>query len=88
MGLRVEEGVVSVDEWQAACASGEMSEAFACGTAAVITPIGEVFSSRGGWKVGGGESGPVTSTLRKALLDIQTGAAPDKHGWLTTMVEA
>lgn len=88
MGLRVEEGVVSVDEWQAASASGEMREAFACGTAAVITPIGEVFSSRGGWKVGGGESGPVTSALRKALLDIQTGAAPDKHGWLMTMVEA
>ena len=63
-----------------------MTEAFACGTAAVITPIGEVKSSHGGWVIGTGKTGPVTAQLRETLLNIQHGLAPDKHGWMHKVV--
>lgn len=86
LGIRAEEGRISVDEWREGCASGEITEVFACGTAAVITPVGEVKSrTSGSWSVGQGGTGPVTTRLRQALLDIQTGAAPDTHNWLHTI---
>jgi len=82
LGYGVEERKVSVDEWRQGCADGTVSEAFACGTAAVITPIGEVRSANGGWKVAGGGSGKVTMRLREALVSIQRGTAPDSHNWM------
>lgn len=83
LGYQVEEGKISVDEWRRDDANGTLTEVFACGTAAVITPVGTVRSASGGWTVGGdGQPGEVTMKLRKALLDLQTGAAPDAHGWL------
>lgn len=86
LGIRAEEGKISVDEWREGCASGEITEVFACGTAAVITPVGEVKSrTSGAWAIGEGGTGPVTARLRQALLDIQTGAAPDTHNWLHTI---
>jgi branched-chain amino acid aminotransferase len=86
LGIRAEEGRISVDEWRDGCAAGEIAEVFACGTAAVITPVGEVKSrTSGSWTIGEGGTGPVTSRLRQALLDIQTGAAPDRHNWLHTI---
>jgi branched-chain amino acid aminotransferase len=82
LGYDVEERLISTDEWRAGNASGEITEVFACGTAAVITPIGSVRSAQADWTVGSGEPGKVTMQLREALLDIQHGAAPDKHGWI------
>ena len=82
MGLEVEEGRISVEEWRAGCADGSLTEVFACGTAAVITPVGAVKSARGDWTVGDGGPGAVSMRLRKALVDIQRGAAPDVHGWM------
>lgn len=83
MGIRAEEGQISIEQWQADAASGELTEVFACGTAAVITPVGEVKTrDRGSWTVSGGNSGPVTMALREQLINIQTGAAPDRHNWL------
>jgi len=82
LGYSVEEGRISVEEWRADNASGELTEVFGCGTAAVITPIGEVRSAAANWTVADGRSGPVTMQLRKALLDVQTGHAPDPHGWM------
>jgi branched-chain amino acid aminotransferase len=73
---------VSVDAWRAGTASGELTEVFACGTAAVITPVGAVKSASHEWTVGDGGTGPVTARLRQALLDIQTGVATDLHGWV------
>jgi branched-chain amino acid aminotransferase len=73
---------VSVDDWRQGNESGEITEVFACGTAAVITPVGEVRSAQAEWRVGDGETGPVTARLRAALLDIQTGRSADQHGWL------
>ncbi len=75
-------GRVSTDEWREGNASGELTEVFACGTAAVITPVGAVRSTEHEWTVGDGGTGPVTARLRQALLDIQTGVAPDRHGWV------
>jgi branched-chain amino acid aminotransferase len=86
LGHTAEEGKVSTDDWQRSNASGELTEVFACGTAAVITPVGHVKSAAGSWTVGDGQPGPVTMQLRKALLDIQTGHAPDKHGWMRQLV--
>jgi branched-chain amino acid aminotransferase len=82
LGYSVEEGRISTDEWQAENASGGITEVFGCGTAAVITPIGEVRSAAGDWTVADGQPGPITMQLRKALLDVQTGRAPDPHGWM------
>ena len=83
LGIRAEEGQISVDDWREGCASGEITETFACGTAAVITPVGAVKSrTSGSWEVSDGGIGEVTLRLRQALLDIQTGAVPDRHNWL------
>ncbi|GAA0495332.1 branched-chain amino acid aminotransferase [Streptomyces sp. NPDC046215] len=82
LGYEVSEGRISVDDWRDSAADGTLTEVFACGTAAVITPVGSVKSARGDWAVGDGRPGEVTMKLRKALLDIQTGAAEDTHGWM------
>lgn len=87
LGYIAEEGRISTDEWQAGNASGEITEVFACGTAAVITPVGTVKSATASWTVGDGEPGPIATRLRTALLDLQTGSAPDPHGWMHTLVE-
>jgi branched-chain amino acid aminotransferase len=63
-------------------ADGTLTETFACGTAAVITPVGEVKARTGDFTVGDGTPGPLTMGLREALLDIQHGRVPDTHGWL------
>lgn len=82
MGYQVEEGSISIDEWQASNADGSLTEVFACGTAAVITPVGSVKKAGAQWTIGEGGAGPVTMRLRRALLDIQHGVAPDLHGWV------
>ncbi|MEU6079745.1 branched-chain amino acid aminotransferase [Streptomyces sp. NPDC047108] len=82
LGHEVSEGRISVDDWREGNADGSLTEVFACGTAAVITPVGSVKSAKGDWAVADGEPGEVTMQLRRALLDIQTGQAPDTHGWM------
>ena len=86
LGYQAEEGKLSTDEWRAGCADGSLTEVFACGTAAVITPVGSVKSARGSWTVGDGKSGEVTMRLRQSLVDIQRGSAPDPHGWMHPIV--
>ncbi len=81
-GLTVVERPYSFAEWQADAASGELREAFACGTAAVITPIGTVRWPDGEFTVADGGSGPVTMDLRQQLVDIQRGRAADPYGWV------
>lgn len=85
LGYKVEERRVSVDEWRRDVAEGRMTEVFACGTAAVITPVGEVKSARDDFVIADGKPGPVTTRLRQSLLDIQHGLAPDTHGWMHTV---
>ena len=81
LGLEVEERRISTQEWEAGCADGTISEVFACGTAAVVTPVGQVKYEGGAFTVADGEPGAVTMKVREALLGIQHGTAPDPHGW-------
>jgi len=82
LGYAVEEGRISTDEWRSASADGSLTEVFACGTAAVITPVGAVKSAHGSWTIGDGGPGEISMRLRRALVDIQRGSAPDPHGWM------
>ncbi|MGH3282813.1 MAG: branched-chain amino acid aminotransferase [Trebonia sp.] len=82
LGLDATEGRISVAEWRDGNASGELAEVFACGTAAVITPVGAVDGASGGWTIGDGKPGPVTQRLKSELLDIQYGHKPDPFGWI------
>jgi branched-chain amino acid aminotransferase len=85
LGIPAYEDKVSVDDWRAGCASGEITEVFACGTAAVITPVGAVRSASGDWQIGDGTPGPVATRLREELVGIQTGTRPDPYGWIHTI---
>jgi branched-chain amino acid aminotransferase len=86
LGYRAEERKISVDEWKSAIAEGRMTEVFACGTAAVITPVGHVKSRHGNWDIHQGETGPVAARLRDTLLNLQHGLVPDTHGWMKTII--
>ncbi|WP_210485400.1 branched-chain amino acid aminotransferase [Microvirga antarctica] len=81
-GITVREEPYSLDQWRADAASGRLREAFACGTAAVLTPIGTVRSHEGDFTIGNGRSGLQTEELRTALVDIQRSRAADGHGWV------
>jgi branched-chain amino acid aminotransferase len=82
LGIPAGEGRISVSQWREGCASGEITEVFACGTAAVITPVGSAKSAAGDWTIGDGTPGPVTMRLREELLGIQYGSRPDPYGWI------
>jgi branched-chain amino acid aminotransferase len=81
-GHEVREQPVSIERWRADAASGRLREAFACGTAAVITPIGTVRSPEGEFTIADGGTGEVTARLRRTLVDIQRGRVADTHGWV------
>jgi branched-chain amino acid aminotransferase len=80
MGHQVEERRFSIDEWREGVASGDIAEIFACGTAAVVTPVGELR-----WD-GGSAPAPASTDLtfriRQALVDVQFGRAEDTFGWM------
>ena len=80
LGLKVDERRVSVDEWRDGVAGGQITEVFACGTAAVVTPIGMLRWDGG--EVEHPTTGEVARSLRGRLLDIQYGRADDPYGWL------
>jgi len=82
MGLTVREEAYSIDQWQADAASGRLREAFACGTAAVVTPIGQLKGRKHNFTIGDGGAGAVTERLKSALLGIQQGRAADPHAWM------
>jgi branched-chain amino acid aminotransferase len=82
LGHKVTERRYSLAEWRQGVADGTVTETFACGTAAVITPVGEVKARTGDFTVGNGTPGPLTMSLRESLLDIQHGRVADTHGWL------
>ena len=88
LGIAATEGEITVSELRAGCESGAITEVFACGTAAVITPVGQVKTrNQGEFVVGSGKSGEITLALRDALLDIQTGKASDPHNWMHTLAD-
>jgi branched-chain amino acid aminotransferase len=81
-GLRVERRRVTLDEWREGAANGDIVEAFACGTAAVVTPIALVKSDD--FEIGSADAvaGELTLSLRQELTDIQYGRREDVHGWM------
>ncbi len=84
MGHQVEERKLSIDEWREGVVSGRITEIFACGTAAVVTPVGAL-------KWAGGETPAPASTdltmrIRQALVDVQYGRAEDTFGWMHRVV--
>ncbi|MCA0436569.1 MAG: branched-chain amino acid aminotransferase [Actinobacteria bacterium] len=90
LGLQPQERRIAIQEWKDGAASGEITEIFACGTAAVINPVGELRWEGGSCDhrpAGAGEDyGEVTHRLRAMLLDLQYGRVPDTRGWLTRLV--
>ena len=87
MGLKVEERRITAQEWRDDAESGAMTEAFAAGTAAVITPVGKVLGNDVDFQVNNNEAGEITMALRERLTGIQHGAVEDTHGWLHTLVK-
>jgi branched-chain amino acid aminotransferase len=85
-GHEVVERRVDIDEWRSGAASGRIREVFACGTAAVVTPIGRLVSPDGELVMGDGGTGNVTAAVRSRLLDLQYGRAADPHGWMHRLV--
>jgi branched-chain amino acid aminotransferase len=81
-GVRVREEPYAIDQWRRDCQSGRLCEAFACGTAALVTPIGRVKSRSGDWQIGSGAGGDVAEHLRTALTAIQRGRTKAPEGWL------
>ena len=82
-GHEVREQQYAFDQWMADVQSGRCAETFACGTAAVVTPVGTVKSDHGEFTVGDGKTaGPITAQLHAALKAIQRGESNDPHGWV------
>jgi branched-chain amino acid aminotransferase len=84
-GLTVREAPYAIEQWEADARSGRLVESFACGTAAVVTPIGKVSRPEGSFTIGAGGPGQLTSRLKDKLVAIQRGTAPDPHNWVRTV---
>ena len=80
--IAVEERKIDIDEWQKKAAAGEITEVFACGTAAVITPVAQVKYGDTAFTIADGQPGEVTMALRDTLTGIQRGTFADTHGWM------
>jgi branched-chain amino acid aminotransferase len=81
-GLVVREEPYAIDQWRADATSGHLTESFACGTAAVVTPVGSVTTNEGKFTIGAGGPGQTTQRLRERLVAIQRGTAADPYGWV------
>ena len=84
-GLDVREEPYAIDQWRADAESGHLVETMACGTAAVVTPVGKVAGADGEFTIGSGGPGQLTSKVREKLVAIQRGAASDTHGWVVRL---
>ncbi|MFR9109485.1 MAG: aminotransferase class IV, partial [Bifidobacterium pseudocatenulatum] len=81
-GHDVVETMIALDQLLEDIKSGEVTEVFACGTAAIITPIGRFKSEKFDVTVADGNSGEFTVNLRNQLLGIQLGEIEDPHNWM------
>ena len=80
-GLKVSERQVSIDEVVEAHGRGKLEEVWGTGTAAVISPVGELAYKGKKMVINGGKIGPLTQKLYDAIVAIQYGKAPDPDGW-------
>ncbi|MDR3364020.1 MAG: branched-chain amino acid aminotransferase [Clostridiales Family XIII bacterium] len=84
-GVRVREERFTIDEVYAAHGRGELDEVFASGTAAVISPVGEMLWKEQRIVINGGEIGPLSQSLYDTITGIQSGRLPDPYGWTVTL---
>ena len=84
--LTVEERRITLDELYAGIDDGTIGEVFACGTAAIVTPVGSLRDRDGVHIVGDGTPGRVTLSLRTTLTDLQYGLRADTHGWMHRII--
>ncbi|MFV0644594.1 MAG: branched-chain amino acid aminotransferase, partial [Sphingomonadaceae bacterium] len=84
-GLNVIEEAYSLEDWRKDAESGRLVESFACGTAAVVTPVGRVEGRQGGFTIGSGGPGQLTVKLREKLVGVQRGTRPDPHDWVVKL---
>jgi branched-chain amino acid aminotransferase len=83
LGIAVREERYAIEQWRADARSGRLTEAFACGTAAVVTPIGAVKEPGGSFTIGDPRgNASVSGRIKEALVSIQRGTAPDPHNWV------
>jgi branched-chain amino acid aminotransferase len=85
LGYEVAEELLEVEQVLADIEAGKITEAFGCGTAVVISPVGKFGYKGRDYAVGNGDVGPVSQHLYKALTDIQYGRVPDPYGWIHTL---
>ena len=81
-GMKVSERRVSIDELKEAYAAGKLTEAFGTGTAAVISPIGELNDDGNIMTLSDGKIGPISQRLYDTLTGIQWGKIEDTMGWI------
>lgn len=82
LGHPVAERRISIEDWRDGVAAGGIREVFACGTAAVLTPLGRLAWDGGELTIGDGEPGETTLRIRQTLLDLQYGRGRDEHSWM------
>lgn len=80
--IKVSERQISIDDLIDAHDSGKLQEIFGSGTAAVISPVGEMKYSDRVINIGGGKVGPMANRLYQAITDIQYGRTEDTQGWI------
>ncbi|HJB57450.1 MAG TPA: branched-chain amino acid aminotransferase [Candidatus Flavonifractor intestinipullorum] len=84
-GLEVEERLITAQELFDAAKSGKLEEAWGTGTAAVVSPVGEMTWNDQSVVINGGRIGPVTQKLYDTLTGIQWGTHSDPHGWVVRL---
>lgn len=81
-GAKVSERLISIDEIIEALENGTLEEGFGCGTAAVVSPIGELYYNGKSYIINDGKIGETTQKLYDELTSIQWGKKTDTHGWI------
>jgi len=83
--MKVTERKISIDEVFATSMNGQLKEAFGTGTAAVISPVGEICHNDDCLKINNGQTGPFSKKLYDYITAMQYGDEPDKYGWVHTI---
>jgi len=81
-GIKVTERRISIDEVIETAQNGKLKEAFGTGTAAVISPIGQITYKEKDYIIAGGKMGELSKRLYEEIVGIQYGEKPDPYGWI------
>jgi branched-chain amino acid aminotransferase len=81
-GLKVKERLISIDEVVATATSGRLKEAFGTGTAAVISPVGQITYEDRDYVIAGGRMGALSQRLYDEIVAIQYAEKSDPYGWV------